>query len=254
MKTLIIEDEPLAASHLQTFIQEYNNEFEIIEILDSVESAVFWLQNNEHPPLIFMDIHLGDGDCFEIFNQIKIDSSIIFTTAYDQYAIQAFKVNSIDYLLKPLNKEDLFAALDKFNSLNQSTKSTITSNEINRLLQAMQKPAYKERFIVKVGTHIRPVNISDIICFYSLEKATYLITNEGKHYLIDFALDKLQELLDPSLFFRISRKHIIAIHAIKDVINQSSTRAKVKLTVAIEDELIISRDKIKPFKLWLDGA
>ncbi len=254
MNTLIIEDEPLAATHLQTLIQEYNQEFEIIEIIDSVESAVVWLKNNEHPPLIFMDIHLGDGDCFEIFNQVQIDSSIIFTTAYDQYAIKAFKVNSIDYLLKPLNKEDLFSALDKYNSLNQAIKPKISSNDINQLLEAIHKPTFKERFVVKVGTHIRPVNISDITCFYSLEKATYLITTEGKHYLIDFALDKLQEILNPSLFFRISRKHIVAIHAIKDVINQSSTRAKVKLTVAMDDELVVSRDKIKPFKFWLEGV
>ncbi len=252
MKALIIEDELIAAEHLHHLINEYDADIDIVEILDSVSGSVEWLFQNEHPPLIFMDIHLGDGNCFEIFKHTDVQSSVIFTTAYDQYAIQAFKVNSIDYLLKPLNKNDVFAALDKYFNL-KKPESSINNFDLSQLLNAIQKPSYKDRFIVKTGPHIRPINTKDIVCFYSLEKATYLVSNEGKHYLIDNALDKVQELLNPVEFFRISRKHIVSLQAIKDVISQSSTRAKVKLNIILDDDLIISRDRIKPFKAWLEG-
>ena len=255
MQVLIIEDEPLAASHLSKLINECDAEIEVVEILDSVKSAEAWLKTNVHPPLIFMDVHLGDGICFEIFNRVSISSFIIFTTAYDRYALQAFKVNSVDYLLKPLTKQALCEALEKYKKFAEKEEQTPTAPDIAKLLDAIQnkRPEYKERFVVKVGAHIRPVKTEEIACFYSFEKATYLVTQNGKNYLIDYALDKLAEMLDPNKFFRISRKYIVALGFIEDVISLGPARIKVKISACQQDDMLVSRDKIKPFKTWLEG-
>ncbi|WP_066633258.1 LytR/AlgR family response regulator transcription factor [Labilibacter marinus] len=255
MDVLIIEDEPLAAEHLTALVKACDSEINIVETLDSVASAENWLKTNVHPSLIFMDVHLGDGICFEIFKRVSISSFIIFTTAYDQYALQAFKVNSVDYLLKPLNQEMLCTALDKYKSFASNETINQVTPDINKLIDAIQNKTtnYKERFVVKVGTHIRPVKVDEIACFYSMEKATYLHTKSGKNYLVDYALDKLIDLLNPENFFRISRKHIVSLNAIEDVISVGPSRIKVKIQTFQEDELVVSRDKIKPFKAWLEG-
>ncbi len=255
MKVLIIEDEPLAATHLETLIKECDSGIEVVDVLDSVKSAEAWLNANEHPALIFMDVHLGDGLCFEIFKRVNIASFIIFTTAYDQYALQAFKVNSIDYLLKPLSKKPLCDALEKYETFMAKEDRNRILPDISKLLDAMQnkKPEYKERFVVKVGAHIRPIKTEEIACFYSSEKATYLLTQSGNNYLVDYALDKLIEMLDPAKFFRISRQYIVALDSIDDVISLGPLRIKVKMTACKHNDILVSRDKIKSFKQWLEG-
>ena len=255
MQVIIIEDEPLAATHLSTLISECDAGIEVIAILDSVTSAETWFKSNVHPPLVFMDVHLGDGICFEIFNRVTVSSFIIFTTAYDQYALQAFKVNSVDYLLKPLTKKALCAALDKYKIYVEKEAQVPAMPDISQLLKAMQSktPEYKERFVVKVGAHIRPVKTNEIVCFYSFEKATYLVTQEGKNYLIDYALDKLEDMLNPADFFRISRKYIVAIGYIQDVVSLGPSRVKVKVSAGQQEDMTVSRDKIKSFKNWMEG-
>ena len=255
MKVLIIEDEPLAAMHLEALLKECDSGMEVVDVLDSVKSAEAWLNANEHPALIFMDVHLGDGLCFEIFKRVNIASFIIFTTAYDQYALQAFKVNSIDYLLKPLSKKPLCDALDKYKTFAAKEVGIRTLPDISKLLDAIQNktPDYKERFVVKVGAHIRPVKTEEIACFYSSEKATYLVTRSGNNYLVDYALDKLMEMLDPARFFRISRQYIVAIDSIDDVVSLGPLRIKVKMAACKQGDMLVSRDKIKSFKKWLEG-
>ncbi len=255
MKVLIIEDEPLAATHLSVLMKECDSEIEVVDVLDSVSSAEEWLKSNMHPPLIFMDVHLGDGICFEIFNRVTVASFIIFTTAYDQYALQAFKVNSVDYLLKPLTKNALCDALSKYRSFAQKEEVKPSMPDISKLLEAIQNktPEYKDRFVVKVGAHIRPVNTAEIACFYSFEKATYLLTKMGKNYLVDYALDRLVDMLDPAIFFRINRKHIISLASLEDVVSLGPARIKVKIQAYREDDMLVSRERIKEFKNWLEG-
>ncbi len=255
MKVLIIEDEPLAATHLAALVKECDMTMEIVAVLDSVKSSEAWLNANEHPALIFMDVHLGDGLCFEIFKRINITSFIIFTTAYDQYALQAFKVNSIDYLLKPLSKKPLCDALEKFKTFAAKEDRIRILPDMAKLLDAIQNntPEYKERFVVKVGAHIRPIKTDEIACFYSSDKATYLLTQSGNNYLVDYALEKLIEMLDPAKFFRISRQYIVAINSIEDVISLGPLRIKVKMANCKQSDMLVSRDKIKAFKQWLEG-
>ncbi len=255
MKVLIIEDEPLAAMHLQALVKECDSGIEVLDVLDSVKSAETWLNANTHPALIFMDVHLGDGLCFEIFKRVNIASFIIFTTAYDQYALQAFKVNSIDYLLKPLSKKPLCDALKKYKTFATKEDRNRMLPDITKLLDAIQNktPEYKERFVVKVGAHIRPVKAEEIACFYSSDKATYLLTQNGNNYLVDYALDKLIEMLDPAKFFRISRQYIVAINSIEDVISLGPLRIKIKMANCKQSDMLVSRDKIKTFKKWLEG-
>ncbi|SMO84260.1 two component transcriptional regulator, LytTR family [Saccharicrinis carchari] len=255
MKVLIIEDEPLAASHLKALINECDTEMEVVDVLDSVKSAEAWLNANAHPALIFMDVHLGDGLCFEIFKRVNIASFIIFTTAYDQYALQAFKVNSIDYLLKPLSRQPLCNALQKYKTFAAKEHADKMLPDMSMLLEAIQNktPQYKERFVVKVGAHIRLVKTDEIACFYSSEKATYLLTQSGNNYLVDYPLEKLTGMLDPAKFFRISRQYIAAIDAIDDVVSLGPLRLKVKMAACKRNDMLVSRDKVKSFKKWLEG-
>ncbi len=251
MNIIIIEDEPIAAEHLHNMLIQCNPDIKVLAILDTIQSAVLWFNTNPHPPLIFMDIHLGDGLCFEIFKQVNITSFIIFTTAYDQYAIQAFKQNSIDYLLKPIQINHVSGALKKYQTFNSAPHN---ANSFTQIINAFQQQAqYKERFVVKVGSHIRMVQNTEIAYFYSLDKATYLATNDGKNYLIDYTLDKLQPILNPAIFYRINRKHIIALHAISELVSLGPLRLKVKLHTHVSDEMLVSRDRIKAFKQWLEG-
>ncbi len=251
MNVIIIEDEPIAAEHLSNMLFQCDNNINVIAILDTVQSAVLWLKTNPQPPLIFMDVHLGDGLCFEIFKQVNITSFIIFTTAYDQYAIQAFKQNSIDYLLKPIQTEQISAALHKFKTFNAPP---IQQNSFHEIINALQQQSqYKDRFVVKVGAHIRMVQTTEITCFYSLDKATYLSTEDGKNYLIDYTLEKLQQIIDPKIFYRINRKNIVGLHAISELVSLGRLRLKVKLNNQLSDEMLVSRDRIKPFKQWLEG-
>lgn len=254
MTTLIIEDEKLAAEKLTEFIHRYDSSIEVKDILDSVEKSVEWFRNNDHPDLVFMDIQLADGLSFEIFEQTEVKSPVIFTTAYDEYTINAFKVNSVDYLMKPVDIDELAAAINKYKSnfgpqVQEEFKpgAEIYDRLINQLTQS-----YKNRFVVKVGVHIRSLPVEDIEYFYTTEKSTFLCTIDGKNYALDYSLDQLEKLVDPGLFFRISRKFIINLTAIKDIIAYSNSRLKIILKNPPDEDAIVSREKVRDFKKWLD--
>jgi DNA-binding LytR/AlgR family response regulator len=253
MNIIIIEDEYLAVKRLSELIKKFNPEINILAKIQSVKKAVEWFDKNPEPDLAFMDIQLGDGLSFDIFEQIKITCPIIFTTAYDEYALKAFKVNSIDYLLKPFDFEELAEALNKFNNRTGTKRenSSAQNAQIEQVINMLSKK-YKERFTVKIGEHIKLVSVTDILCFYSREKASYIFTKEKRNYLLDFSLDKLETLINPNIFFRINRKFIINIHAVKDIIAYSNSRLKINIQDFTEDEIIVSREKVSRFKEWLE--
>ncbi|MDO6597098.1 LytTR family DNA-binding domain-containing protein [Oceanihabitans sp. 2_MG-2023] len=251
MKVLIIEDEKPSARRLQRMLDSLNLTADTM--LHSVEESIAWFQNNAHPDLIFLDIQLSDGLSFEIFETIDIQSAVIFTTAYDEYALQAFKLNSIDYLLKPIDEEDLEKAVSKYKSRIPEQKSvTLDFNDIKKLLVNPIEREYKKRFSVKVGQHLKLINIEDIECFYSENKGTYLHTSEGRNYLLDTTLEQLTDELEPQQFFRINRKFFVNIQAIKDMVSYTNSRLQIKLNSYNEQEVIVARERVKDFKTWLE--
>lgn len=251
MNIIIIEDEKPSARRLQRMLTAIDMEAQTM--LHSVEEAVGWFQNNPHPDLIFLDIQLSDGLSFEIFDAVDIKSAVIFTTAYDEYALQAFKLNSIDYLLKPIDEDDLKIAVDKFKSRASKQQAvTLDFNDIKNLLVNPIEREYKKRFSVKVGQHLKLVNIDDIECIYSENKGTYAYTNEGRNYLLDMTLDQLEDELEPHVFYRISRKFYVNINAIKDMVSYTNSRLQIKLNTFNEQEVIVARERVKDFKNWLE--
>ncbi|MEO6286163.1 MAG: LytTR family DNA-binding domain-containing protein [Dyadobacter sp.] len=248
MKILVIEDEKPAARRLIQLIQERMPDAEIYDSIDTVTAAVTWLKNNPEPELIFLDIQLADGISFEIFEKVKVTAPIIFCTAYDQYAIKAFKLNSIDYLLKPVDPEELTNALEKFKTARK--EPAISLEQIRSLIKPASKP-FKTRFLVKIGERIQTVDVQDIGFFYSEDKVTFLQTRAGKKYIIDYTLDELEEMLSPDTFFRLNRKYISAISAIKDVFTYSNSRLKIHLENCMDNDILISREKMGVFKSWL---
>lgn len=251
INVIIIEDEKPSARRLQRMLSAIDVEAE--NMLHSVEEAITWFQNNEHPDLIFLDIQLSDGLSFEIFDAIEIKSAVIFTTAYDEYALQAFKLNSIDYLLKPIDGTELEKAISKYRDRIPSRKAvTIDFNDIKKLLVNPIDREYKKRFSVKVGQHLKLINIDDIECFYSENKGTYVHTTEGRNYLLDNTLEQLEDELEPQTFFRINRKFFININAIKDMVSYTNSRLKIKLKSYKEQDVIVARERVKDFKTWLE--
>ncbi|CAC9974815.1 DNA-binding response regulator [Flavobacterium sp. WLB] len=254
MITLIIEDEKPAARLLQRKLEKLDVTVETM--LHSVEESVHWFSNNQHPDLIFLDIQLSDGLSFEIFEKIDIKSAIIFTTAYDEYALKAFKLNSIDYLLKPIDEDDLEAAVSKFKSRLPKTASE-TSNvqldfeQIRQMLSNPFEKTYKKRFTVKIGQHLKVITTEEIECFFSENKGTYIHTYDNRNYLIDSTLEILEQELDKKDFFRVSRKFIVPLQAIKEIQVYTNSRLKVILPTYKEDEVIVSREKVQDFKTWL---
>lgn len=246
MNIILIEDEKPAARLLKRKIEKLG--FEVGEMLHSVEESINWLQNNPQPDLIFLDIQLSDGISFQIFDEVEIHSAIIFTTAYDEYALKAFKLNSIDYLLKPVDEEELAFAIEKYE---KQREVKINFSEIRNLFD--KNKTYKERFTTKIGQSIKMIVTEDIECIYSENKATYAFTKEGKNYLLDYTLDKVEELIDPKRFFRINRGQIIKIDSIKDIAVYSNLRLKISLLKFIEQECIVSREKVNAFKSWLES-
>jgi two-component system, LytTR family, response regulator LytT len=250
MNCLIIEDEKAAAERLVGLIKNYDPSAEMMGIIQSVEKSIEWLNNHQAPDLIFMDIQLSDGLSFEIFEQTIVKTAVIFTTAYDEYALKAFKVNSIDYLLKPIDQDELNNAIHKFKENN--TPKEIPTQVFDSILHSLTKK-YKNKFVLKVGEHIKVFTLEDIQCFYSMEKYTFLQNNSGHDYAINYTLDQLEDLLDPVLFFRINRKFIVSFSAISDIISYSNSRLKVKLNSNKSDDLIVSREKVQDFKKWLES-
>lgn len=246
---LIIEDEEPAARRLYKLIKEVVPDVQLLDTIVSVSSAIVWLNNNPHPDLIFSDIQLSDGITFEIFKNVHIDCPVIFTTAYDQYAIEAFKVNSIDYLLKPVKKHELESSIEKFKRLKAATPAL----DIDKLLLAYKGAGqnYKQRFVVKYGEHLKTVLTQDISYFYTEDKINFLTTIEGRRYAIDFNLDTLETMLDPKLFFRINRQFIISISSITEMFSYTKSRVLIKLQPPSKHETIVSTERSASFKSWL---
>ena len=249
MKVLIIEDERPAAQKLVRMLKEINSEVEIIDVLRSVEQSVNWFHEKPKPELIFMDIQLEDGLCFDIFENCRIDIPVIFTTAYNEYALKAFKVNSVDYLLKPVDRNELKNAINKFAIIHQSRTNYSKLESVIKELQ----PKQKERFLVKIGEHYKSIPASTIHCFYINERYTFLFTDTAKSYPLDYSLDKIEQLVDSKVFFRINRDFIVNFHAIRDMIIYSSSRLKIILSGWTEkEEIIVSRERVSSFKKWID--
>jgi len=251
MRIIIIEDEKPAARRLDRMLQKIG--FTADAMLHSVEESLAWFGENKHPDLIFLDIQLSDGLSFEIFETIAIKSAIIFTTAYDEYALQAFKLNSIDYLLKPIDSEDLNKAVIKYKERIPSNQNmSIDFDDIKKLLINPIEREYKKRFTVRIGQHLKMINIDTIECFYSENKGTYIHTTEGRDYLIDMTLEQLETELEPQIFFRSNRKFYININAIKDIVSYTNSRLQIKLQSFNDQEIIVSRERVRDFKDWID--
>lgn len=254
MMTIIIEDEKPAARLLQRKLEKLNIQVDVM--LHSVEEAIDWFSNNEHPELIFLDIQLSDGLSFEIFDKVQIKSAVIFTTAYDEYALRAFKLNSIDYLLKPIDEDDLEVAVSKFKARlpKQETGSRDFGMDFEQIKKMLSNPFeknYKKRFTVKIGQHLKVISTDEIECFFSENKGTYLHTFDNRNYLIETTLELLEQELDPAAFYRVSRKFIVPLKAIKEIVVYSNSRLKVILPSYKEDEVIVSREKVSNFKNWI---
>ena len=250
MRIIIIEDEKPAARLLQRKIEKLG--LGIQTLLHSVEESVDWFANNEHPDLIFLDIQLSDGLSFEIFEKIEIKSAVIFTTAYDEYALRAFKLNSIDYLLKPIDEEDLATAVLKFKKrLPEKESLQLDFDQIKKMLSNPFEKSFKKRFTIKIGQHLKVISTDEIECFFSENKGTYIHTFDNRNYLIESTLEVLEQELDTSEFFRISRKFIIPLKAIKEIVVYSNSRLRVILPSYKEEEVIVSREKVSDFKSWI---
>lgn len=250
MRIIIIEDEKPAARLLQRKVEKLGLQIETM--LHSVEESLQWFQENQHPDLIFLDIQLSDGLSFEIFEQIEIKSAVIFTTAFDEYALRAFKLNSIDYLLKPIDEDDLEIAIAKFkNQFQKSSLASLDFEVIKRMLVNPIEKSYKQRFTIKIGEHLKMISIDEVECFFSENKGTYLHTIDNRDYLLDATLEQLESELNPKDFFRVSRKFIIPLKTIKDIVVYSNSRLKVILPTYKGDEVIVSREKVNDFKEWL---
>ena len=255
LKVLIFEDEEPAAKRLVKMIKEINPDIEVLDIIVSVSSAITWLNENSCPDIIFSDIQLSDGISFEIFKEIKLLCPVIFVTAYDQYAIHAFKVNSIDYLLKPIKREELEGAITKFKNIKLA--NVVPAFDINHLLQSYtgQATSYKKRFVVRYGDHIKTINTGDIAYFHTENKVNFLTTYEGRHFAIDLNLDNLESVLEPKSFFRVNRQYIISINAISEMLAYTKSRVFIKLKPPTKQEVIVSTERSADFKGWLgDGS
>jgi len=248
MRIILLEDEPRAANHLERLLAGIAPGMIIVARIESVRDGVKWLQNNPEPDLIFSDIQLADGLSFDIFKQVAVQCPLIFTTAYDQYAIEAFKTNGIDYLLKPIEEERLRQAVDKARHFSPGVA-------LEKLL-AMQMPSgeknFKSRFMVKVGDKIRTISVEEILLFFSQEKATFIHTRDKRTYSIDYALDQLEPMLDPGKFFRINRKYIVSIDACTNILSWTNSRLQLKIEGIGDNDIIVARERVPEFKNWLD--
>lgn len=255
LHVLIIEDETPAAEKLERYLQKYSEAIKVVNKIDSVKNSVSWLRDHQNQiDLIFMDIQLKDGLSFSIFQEIKIEKPIIFITAYNEFALDAFKVNSIDYLLKPITFTDLSASLKKMEALSSQLRWSDEKNEniVSTLSQSVLKN-YKNRFMVKLGEHIRSLTSDEIAFFFADGRDVYLITTQARKFIIDYTLEALDGILDPKIYYRVNRSYILNISSVQDVIVYSNSRLKITPQVRWEREIIVSRDKVNDFKQWFDG-
>ena len=251
MKVVIIEDEKLSAEHLTVLLQKIDSSIVVVGYFDTISASVTAFKKGLHADIIFMDIHLADGNSFEIFHQIQLEIPVIFTTAYDNYAIQAFKQNSVDYLLKPIALQDVQFAMEKFKKQQQLGNNDLISSIANAYQQLNKE--YKTRFLVKLGQTIDTIPVEEIHHFETKESLSFLVTNKGNHYLIDYTLDQLETMLQPKNFFRINRKIILHIEFIEKVSTYFNSRLSIATKFLDNDARIVSRDRVNDFKKWLDN-
>lgn len=251
MKVLIVEDEKPAATQLKRLIAAYDANIEVLDVTDSVSSTVKWLQNLKQPDLIFMDIQLADGLSFDIFRQVELTTPVIFTTAYDQYTLKAFKVNSVDYLLKPVEPSELQRALDKYKALH-TKQQQYDRDAIDKLLQSLSKPTFRERFMVKTGQQLYYIQTDEVVYSFAEDGLVFLVTKDGKKHVVDLKLEELEGMLNPKHYFRISRKYLIHITAIQKIHTWFNSRLKLELLHGNHHEILVSRERVADFKQWLD--
>ena len=250
MRIIIIEDELPAQEKLKRYLEKYPEEIQVVGTFRSVKDSVKALSETASYDLIFMDIQLLDGLSFEIFDRVEIKSPVIFTTAYDEYALDAFKVNSIDYILKPITYMDISRSLKKF----QLLKDQFNSVQFSSVVKNLKKATFKDRFIVKKGNHINSIKSNDVVAFYADGRTIYLVDKSSKRYIIDFRLEQVADMIDPGRFFKINRSCLVNINEIEDVVIYSSSRLKIKLSVPVDKDLIVSRDRVHDFKKWYSGS
>jgi len=248
MKIIILEDETRAANHLERLLANVAPNLTVLAKIESVRDGIKYLQNNPEPDLIFSDIQLADGLSFEIYKQVAVRCPIIFTTAYDHYAIEAFKTNGIDYLLKPIEEERLKQAIEKANHFSPG----LVLEKLLAMNNPVSEKAYKSRFMVKVGDKIKSVPVDEILVFYSQEKSSFIRTNDAHTYCIDYALDQLEPMLDPEKYFRINRKYIVSIDACTNILAWTNSRLRLKIDGIDDSDIIVARERVVEFKNWLD--
>ncbi len=254
MKILLIEDELHAAQRVEHLLSDLKKEVSIVGKIDSVKNAVQYFRNHPAPDLALMDIQLADGTSFEIFEQCDVKCPVIFITAYDEFAVKAFKVNSVDYILKPLDREEFRKALEKFEMVHGRGKPEVGKHILGNINEAirMLTRKFKSRFVIKVGEHLRTVETRDILFFYSQDKTTFCTTVGNRNQIIDYTLEQLEDILDPESFYRINRKYLVSATAIKDIIHYSNSRLKLVLKNSSDTDVIVARERVQEFKGWLD--
>ena len=252
MTVLIIEDEPNAAEYLQRLVEELVSGVVIVGKIDSVRKSVDWFNRNDPPDVVLMDIQLADGISFRIFEQCEVKSPVIFTTAFEEYAIKAFKVNSIDYILKPVDKNELNTALKKIRTnYGQHADREQVLEKMSEMVRILTKK-YKTRFVTKVGEHLRTIEVDEILFFHSQDKTTFCVTRDKRSLVLDYTLDQLEEMMNPSLFYRINRKYLVSAGAIQDIVSYSNSRLKLVLKGSQDHDVIVARERVQDFKNWLD--
>lgn len=252
MKVLIVEDEELAVKKLQKTLAAADDSVEVIGVTDSIKSSVEWLQQNTQPDLILMDIELADGQSFEIFNLTEVKSPVIFTTSYDEFALKAFKVNSVDYLLKPVQKEELQAALAKFRKLKGEPSTDVSLDKlVKELQQKLQPKEFRKRFLVKHAQKLVSIDVDDIAYFYSDGRLNFFKTKDNKKFVVDYTMDELEGMLDPEHFFRVSRSFFVSVGSIDKIEDYFGNRLILQLQPAVDKEALVSREKVSEFKKWM---
>ena len=251
MKVAILEDEPLAAEKLKRYLSKCDASIEILTVMDSLEVALPWIrENNSVVDLYFMDVQLTDGLSFELFENIAINKPVIFTTAFDEFAIDAFKVNSIDYLLKPITFTDLSKSLKKLKALQ---KQFSNHEAISPTITKLANKVYKDRFMIRIGNHLRSVLTKEILAFYAEGRDVCLINTAGKEYPVEYTIEALKDLLNPKEFFRVNRSYLVSLTAISDVVVYSNRRLKLTLKNVADKDIVVSREKVAEFKKWFEG-
>ena len=252
MKVLIVEDEDLAVKKLQKTLAAIDNTIEVTGITDSISGTLDWLQDNPSPDLILMDIELADGQSFEIYRMTEVKSPVIFTTSYDEYALRAFKVNSVDHLLKPVQQEELQAAINKFRKMRGEDKNSISIDHlVKELQQKLQPKEFRKRFLVKHAQKLVSVEVEDIAYFYSDGRLNFFKTEDNRKFIVDYTMDELEEMLDPERYFRISRSFYVSIGSIDKIEDYFGNRLILQLKPAVDKEALVSREKVTDFKKWM---